>query len=48
MDNKRKDKYDSPELSVISFERDDVIATSGFFGEDDELLRSNSTKFSVF
>ena len=48
MDKKIKVKYDSPALSVFSFEADDVIATGGFFGEEDDLIRSNVNKFSIF
>ena len=32
-----KKEYETPELSVIEFEDQDIIITSGFLGEEDHL-----------
>ncbi len=42
----KKRKYEPMELSVIKFETEEILWTSGFFGDEDDL--SESTPMSIF
>jgi hypothetical protein len=37
MNNEKKYTYETPSISLISFDAEDILTTSGFEGENDDL-----------